>query len=166
MSQTATLQIGDRPFEFPIEEATQGQSAVNIASLLKDSGLTTLDYGFANTAVDAVLLRNRLLNRERFATMAANYDRRKRAASDGEHDMAGVRFHVLDLSSGKRVWIFPCLYGDLSRELLEALVEHGARNIVSMGTAGAISGRKVGDVLVPSEILRADGRRHRQQLPR
>ncbi len=50
MSQIATLHIGDRPFELPIEEATQGQSAVNIASLLKDSGLTTLDYGFANTA--------------------------------------------------------------------------------------------------------------------
>ena len=118
-------------------------------------------YGFANTAVDVVLLRNREENQERFATMAANYDRRKRAPADGEHDMAGMRFHILELADGKRVWIFPCLYGDLSRELLEALVEHGARSIVSLGTAGAISGRKVGDVLVPSELLRADGRREK-----
>ncbi|MBI5210665.1 MAG: hypothetical protein HY927_11900 [Elusimicrobia bacterium] len=118
-------------------------------------------YGFANTAVDAVLLRNRVENRERFATMVANYERRRRPPADGEHDLAGVRFHVLELAGGERVWVFPCLYGDLSRELLEALVEHGARNIVSMGTAGAVRGRKVGDVLVPSEVLRADGRREK-----
>ncbi len=47
---TAELRIGDRVLELPIESATQGQDAVNIAALFKDAHLTTLDYGFANTA--------------------------------------------------------------------------------------------------------------------
>jgi len=50
MSRVASLNVGDASFDLPLEEATDGQSAVNIASLLKDAGVTTLDYGFANTA--------------------------------------------------------------------------------------------------------------------
>jgi citrate synthase len=48
--QVARLQIGDKEFALPIEPATEGQHAVNIAPLLKDAGLVTLDYGYANTA--------------------------------------------------------------------------------------------------------------------
>ncbi|MFH1620150.1 MAG: hypothetical protein ABIG11_09660 [bacterium] len=118
-------------------------------------------YGFANTAVDSILLRNRAENAHHFMTMVANYDRRKRSPQDGEHDMAGVNMHVLELADGKRVWVFPCLYGDLSRELMEAIFEHGARNVVFMGTAGALKGRKVGEAVVPSELLRSNGRREK-----
>ncbi len=48
--QVARLQVGDRELVLPIEPATEGQPAVNIAPLLKDAGLVTLDYGYANTA--------------------------------------------------------------------------------------------------------------------
>ncbi len=47
---TAQLRIGDRMFEFPIEQSVEGYSAINIAALLKETGLTTLDYGYANTS--------------------------------------------------------------------------------------------------------------------
>jgi len=47
---TAELRIGDTRLEFPIETATEGQSAFDIGSLLKEAGVTTLDYGYANTA--------------------------------------------------------------------------------------------------------------------
>ncbi len=50
MSQTATLRVGDTELDLPVEVATAGQPAINIASLLKDARATTLDYGFANTA--------------------------------------------------------------------------------------------------------------------
>ena len=50
MGQIAKLQVGDATYEFPIEESTQGQSAINISSLLKETGMTALDYGFGNTA--------------------------------------------------------------------------------------------------------------------
>jgi len=49
-TDVARLLVGDKIFDLPIEQATDGQPAVNIASLLKDAGLTTLDYGYANTA--------------------------------------------------------------------------------------------------------------------
>ena len=47
---TAELRIGDQVISLPIEAAADGQPAVNIAALLKEAKLTTLDYGFANTA--------------------------------------------------------------------------------------------------------------------
>ncbi|MFN8632089.1 MAG: citrate synthase [Chloroflexota bacterium] len=48
--QVARLQVGDKELALPIEPATEGQSALNIAALLKDAGLVTLDYGYANSA--------------------------------------------------------------------------------------------------------------------
>ncbi len=47
---TAELRLGDQVLELPIEAATEGQSAINVGTLLKEAHLTTLDYGFANTA--------------------------------------------------------------------------------------------------------------------
>ncbi len=49
-TSVARLQIGEREFELPIEQSTDGQPAINISTLLKDAGLVTLDYGYANTA--------------------------------------------------------------------------------------------------------------------
>jgi citrate synthase len=49
-TQVARLQVGDQELVLPIEPATEGQAAVNVASLLKDAKLVTLDYGYANTA--------------------------------------------------------------------------------------------------------------------
>ena len=49
-AQVARLLVGDKEVMLPIEPATEGQHAVNIAPLLKDAGLVTLDYGYANTA--------------------------------------------------------------------------------------------------------------------
>ncbi len=46
----ARLQVGDREISLPLEAATDGQGAVDIATLLRDAGLVTLDYGYANTA--------------------------------------------------------------------------------------------------------------------
>jgi citrate synthase len=47
---TTELRIGDKVLSLPIEKATDGQDAINIAALLKEAHLTTLDYGFGNTA--------------------------------------------------------------------------------------------------------------------
>jgi citrate synthase len=47
---TAELRIGDKVLSLPIEKAVDGQDAINIAALLKEAHLTTLDYGFGNTA--------------------------------------------------------------------------------------------------------------------
>ena len=36
--------------EFPILSSTQGASSIDLSSLTKQTGLTSLDYGFVNTA--------------------------------------------------------------------------------------------------------------------
>jgi citrate synthase len=47
----ACLTVGGREVLLPIEEGSEGERGVHIGNLLRDAGLTTLDYGFANTAV-------------------------------------------------------------------------------------------------------------------
>jgi citrate synthase len=49
-TRAAELRVGENVLQLPVREATVGQSAVDIAALLKDGKVTTLDYGFANTA--------------------------------------------------------------------------------------------------------------------
>ena len=50
MNQTASLQVGEIILTLPIAEATEGPPAVDVSTLLRDAGVVTLDYGFANTA--------------------------------------------------------------------------------------------------------------------
>jgi citrate synthase len=47
---SAALHVGEHVLQLPVKPATVGQAAVDIATLLKDAHVTTLDYGFANTA--------------------------------------------------------------------------------------------------------------------
>ncbi|YAL84003.1 citrate synthase [Dermacoccaceae bacterium W4C1] len=46
----ATFTAGDRELEFPLHSATEGSSGYDISKLLKETGNTTLDVGFVNTA--------------------------------------------------------------------------------------------------------------------
>ncbi|MDD9206650.1 citrate/2-methylcitrate synthase, partial [Georgenia sp. 10Sc9-8] len=48
--QSATFQVEEKRLEFPRVSATVGNEGVNISSLLKETGLVTLDSGFMNTA--------------------------------------------------------------------------------------------------------------------
>ncbi len=47
----ATLTVDGAALQLQIEEGTEGERGVEIGSLLRDAHVTTLDYGFANTAV-------------------------------------------------------------------------------------------------------------------
>jgi citrate synthase len=47
---TAQLRIGERTFEFPIVHGTDGYPAINLSTLLKETGMTALDYGYADTS--------------------------------------------------------------------------------------------------------------------
>jgi citrate synthase len=46
----ATLTIGDRTAEFPLLRGTDGTPSVDVSSFTRQTGHTTLDYGFVNTA--------------------------------------------------------------------------------------------------------------------
>jgi citrate synthase len=50
VSETVRLSAAGKDLDLPVQEATDGASAFGIGTLLKDTGLTTLDVGYANTA--------------------------------------------------------------------------------------------------------------------
>jgi citrate synthase len=49
MADTAQLQIGDQTIELPIVVGTEGERAIDISKLRKETGLITLDPGYVNT---------------------------------------------------------------------------------------------------------------------
>ncbi len=49
MSESASLTIGDKTYELPIIEGTEGEKAVDISKLRDQSGYVTLDSGYKNT---------------------------------------------------------------------------------------------------------------------
>ncbi len=51
MSNDVTLNSGDREVSLPYVQATEGNNGYDISALLKETGDTTFDIGFANTAV-------------------------------------------------------------------------------------------------------------------
>ncbi|WOF24440.1 citrate synthase [Microbacterium betulae] len=46
----ATLTIGDKTAEFPVLQSSSGVPSIDISTLMRETGHTTLDYGFVNTA--------------------------------------------------------------------------------------------------------------------
>jgi citrate synthase len=49
MAEKATLRLGDREIELDIIEGSEGERALDIRKLRRDTGLITLDPGYANT---------------------------------------------------------------------------------------------------------------------
>ncbi len=49
MDHNAILKIGDKQFEFPITEGTEGERGIDITQLRSLTGLVTLDSGYMNT---------------------------------------------------------------------------------------------------------------------
>jgi citrate synthase len=49
MSDTAQLKIGDKTYELPVIEGTEGEKAIDISKLRDQSGYVTLDIGYKNT---------------------------------------------------------------------------------------------------------------------
>ena len=49
MSDTAQLKIGDKTFDLPVIEGTEGEKAIDISKLRDQSGYVTLDVGYKNT---------------------------------------------------------------------------------------------------------------------
>ena len=49
MSETAQLKIGDKTYDFPVIEGTEGEKAIDISKLRDLTGYVTLDIGYKNT---------------------------------------------------------------------------------------------------------------------
>jgi citrate synthase len=49
MSETASLKIGDKTYDLPVIEGTEGEKAIDISKLREQTGYVTLDIGYKNT---------------------------------------------------------------------------------------------------------------------
>ncbi|MDB5143770.1 MAG: citrate synthase [Mucilaginibacter sp.] len=49
MSETAQLKIGDKTYDLPVIEGTEGEQAIDISKLRDQTGYVTLDIGYKNT---------------------------------------------------------------------------------------------------------------------
>ena len=49
MPTTATLSIDDKTFSFPSLEGSEGEKAIDVKTLRKDSSYITYDPGYGNT---------------------------------------------------------------------------------------------------------------------
>ncbi|MDB5286196.1 MAG: gltA [Mucilaginibacter sp.] len=49
MADTAQLKIGDKTYDLPVIEGTEGEKAIDISKLRDQSGYVTLDIGYKNT---------------------------------------------------------------------------------------------------------------------
>ena len=118
-------------------------------------------YGFANTAIDSALLRNAFKNGRHFATLKRNYARKRAAiagAGEDSGDLDGMSMQVLELADGRRIWFLHCMFGDLARDLVGAAVDHGAKNVAFIGSAGSLEATaRMGEVVTPAAYRRADG---------
>ena len=122
-------------------------------------------YGMARTAAGALLTAHPLRNAGLLLDVYRQAHHKPARPDESKaprpsHDLDGLSMHTMELEDGRQVWFFPPLYGDLSRDLLDALVEHGARDITFVGTAGATrAGFEVGQIVTPREQVRDDGTR-------
>jgi hypothetical protein len=118
-------------------------------------------YGLAGTAATAVLSAHPIRNAPELLEMAGRKKRTGGPESTGEgtpHDLEGLSMHVIELKDGRTMWFIPPLYGDLSKDMMEALVDGGARDIIFAGTTGSLTSQlKVGAVVSPVERIRPDG---------
>jgi uncharacterized protein len=122
-------------------------------------------YGMGKTAASALMTSRPLHNaRELGSIFTEKFTGKRNAPAEAKpsapaHDLDGLSMQVMTLENGKHVWFFPPLYGDLSRDVMEALVQHGAKDITFMGTAGAVNPSfKVGQIVSPTARIASDGK--------
>jgi uncharacterized protein len=121
-------------------------------------------YGMGKTAATALMTSRPLHNaRELGSILAPRFLSGTHSPAPAKpeistHDLDGLSMQVMTLENGKHLWFFPPLYGDLSRDLAEALAEFGAPDITFMGTAGAVNPSfHVGQVVSPAKRVTDDG---------
>ncbi len=110
-------------------------------------------YGFAQAAVQGVFERNPVSNLPFLLRAYRALKPGKSSLKDDQSDLQGRPVHIMTLANGKRVWFFKNMYGSLSLDLVKALASYGAKNFLSLGTAGSLSeDLPVGSIFTPAQI--------------
>lgn len=62
----------------------------------------------------------------------------KKSEPTPSNDISRRPMKVLELEDGRKAWFFMPLFGELAGDLMEALLDHGARNFAVMSAAGSL----------------------------
>lgn len=78
--------------------------------------------------------------------------------SFNEHELQNMGVQVMTFKNGKTVWFIDNEYGDRATVLAEAMQDYGIKNILLLGTAGALNpAYSVGEMVSPDFYVRANG---------
>jgi O-acetyl-ADP-ribose deacetylase (regulator of RNase III) len=72
--------------------------------------------------------------------------------AENSNDISRRPMKIVELADGRKIWFFMPLFGELAGDLMEALLEHGASNVVVLSSAGSLDPKaKLGDWFDPRE---------------
>lgn len=116
-------------------------------------------FGFANTAVQALAEFGSKRLWEKVKEKNKFYAEEKWIKPDShEHELMNMGIQVMRFTGNKKVWFIDNEYGDRAGQLARALREHGAKEVLLLGTAGALQSKyKVGDIVSPEAVLTEKG---------
>lgn len=117
-------------------------------------------FGFSNTSFEIVTKSNPAKSREAYLATNHRYATQKWIKPLYlEHELQNMGVQAMTFSNGKKVWFIDNEYGDRATVLIEALQNHGVKNILLLGTAGSLNPiYQVGDVVSPHTYSDASGR--------
>lgn len=116
-------------------------------------------FGFANTAIQAISETGAKTIWQTVHKKNLEYSNKKWIKpSPTKHELSNMGIQILKFKNGKEVWFIDNEYGDRAAQLTKALAQYGVKNILLLGTAGALnSNYKVGDIVSPEFSIKADG---------
>lgn len=119
-------------------------------------------FGFSNTSFEVVTesLVNSRIPLAQLQKKNSSYANTKwQKPKFDEHELKYMGIQVLKFSNGKKVWFIDNEYGDRATVMMEALQDHGASNILLLGTAGSLNPKyTVGTMVSPQFYGLANGR--------
>jgi O-acetyl-ADP-ribose deacetylase (regulator of RNase III) len=72
--------------------------------------------------------------------------------TENSNDISRRPMKIVELADGRKAWFFMPLFGELAGDLMEALLEHGARNVVVLSSAGSLDPKaSLGDWFDPRD---------------
>lgn len=116
-------------------------------------------YGMTKPSLEALLKAGSAPNPTALAAYEQWYgQQREKQKQNSGHDLDGLSVHAVGLENGRRVWFLPPIYGDLSRDMAQALTEYGVKDVTFLSTAGAVNpDLHVRDVVTPQVLRHEDG---------
>lgn len=118
-------------------------------------------FGFSNTSFEIIAHSQPVLgikSREMHELNHSYATNKWIKPSFEEHELQNMGVQVMKFKNGKTIWFIDNEYGDRATVLVEAMQDHGIKNILLLGTAGALNpAYSVGQLVSPDFYVRPNG---------